>query len=88
MEELLSGLEEVEREILKRRFGLDGRKAMSLEETARDMGLIRKRRRRGSAKPCVPYETGRVDGLHWGAERFGPFRLFPRHCRTKFRKWS
>jgi len=39
VEELLSGLEEVEREILKRRFGLDGRKAMSLEETARDMGL-------------------------------------------------
>ena len=37
--QLLSGLEEVEREILKRRFGLDGRKAMSLEETARDMGL-------------------------------------------------
>ena len=39
VEELLSGLEDVEREILKRRFGLDGRKAMSLEETAQDLGL-------------------------------------------------
>ena len=39
MEELLSVLEEVDQALLKGRFGLDGRPPMSLEETARDLGL-------------------------------------------------
>ena len=39
MEELLSGLDEVDQARLKGRFGLDGRPPMSLEETARDLGL-------------------------------------------------
>ena len=39
VEELLSVLEEVDQALLKGRFGLDGRPPMSLEETARDLGL-------------------------------------------------
>ncbi len=39
VEELLSSLEEVDRALLKGRFGLDGRPPMSLEEAARSLGL-------------------------------------------------